>query len=254
MRVTILGSGSSNGTPIIGCTCMVCTSNHPKNKRLRASLLLEINGINILIDSSPDLRQQALANRITKIDAVLYTHAHADHVHGIDELRVLSKESIPIYSDAKTIEELQQRFPYVFLPKPTTTDWYRPSLLPNILTDTLPQRFDVLGSPFTAFEQGHGYTTTLGYRIGDIVYSTDAKTLPEESFDALQGVRIWIVDCLRRGESPGHSTLENTLQWIARVKPQLAVLTHLSHDFDHETLAKELPPGVIPAYDGMVLE
>ena len=256
MRVTILGCGSSGGVPVIGCDCSVCTSDNPKNKRMRVSVLVEAGGINLLIDSSPDLRQQALCNSIRRIDAVLYTHDHADHTHGIDDLRsfnYLSDESLPVYGSAETLALLQQRFAYAFLPKPESV-WYRPSLIPHILPDEAVHHFNIGDIAITSFEQMHGKFKTLGYRIGNFSYSTDVDVLPETAFEALERTEVWLVDCLRYGKSYSHSNLENTLGWIDRVKPKLAVLTHMAHEFDYDTLAAELPPGVVPGYDGMVIE
>lgn len=256
MRVIVLGCGSSAGVPFIGCDCPVCTSTDPKNNRTRVSVYVETDeGVNILIDSSPDLRQQALRNGLRKIDAVLYTHDHADHAHGIDDLRsfnVLANAGIPVYGNAKTLGILSQRFPYAFMPKPDI--WYRPCLMPNTLPDVPIHHFDVLGVPVTCFEQVHGRLKTFGYRIGDFAYSTDVNELPDSAFEALAGTKLWVVDCLRRAQSLSHSNLERTLQWVARIRPTMAVLTHMDHDFDYQSLFSELPAGVVPGYDGMVIK
>jgi phosphoribosyl 1,2-cyclic phosphate phosphodiesterase len=255
MKITVLGSGSSSGVPFIGCDCKVCRSDNPKNKRTRVSCLIEINGINLLIDTSPDLRQQALKSDLRKVHAVLYTHDHADHSHGIDDLRsfnYLSGNSLPVYSNAATLSSLKERFPYAFQNKPENV-WVRPSLIPNVIPDQPIHKMDVLGVQITAFEQTHGKSKTLGYRIGDFAYSTDTDNLPESAFEALTGVKLWIVDCIRYNKSYGHASLEQSLGWIKRVKPEQAVLTHMSHDFDYDTLKAELPEGVAPGYDGMVM-
>jgi phosphoribosyl 1,2-cyclic phosphate phosphodiesterase len=256
MKVTMLGCGASAGVPMIGCDCEVCTSNDPKNKRSRVSLLLEINDINILIDTSPDLRMQAIANNIRRVDAVLYTHDHADHTHGVDDLRAfnyLSNKTIPVYGDQETIGILQEKFKYVFLPRPQNI-WYRPSIEPHVLPDAPVLQFTLMGLDFVAFKQQHGKIATLGYRIGNFAYSTDVNHLPEAAFDALQGVEVWVVDCLRYTESPTHSNLERTLEWIGRMRPKLSVLTHMGHEFEYHKLASELPAGVVPGYDNMVIE
>jgi len=257
MRVTVLGCGSSTGVPAVGCHCSICISDNPKNKRTRVSLFIEINGINILIDSSPDLRQQALRHDIQRIDAILYTHDHADHTHGIDDLRAfnyLSGKPLPIYGDNLTLSLLQQRFAYAFLPLPEQHIWYRPSLQPHSLADVAVHTFTVSGISITSFEQMHGKVKTLGYRIGKFSYSTDVDVLPAAAFEALAGTEVWVVDCLRYKKSYSHSNIENTLEWIGRVKPKLAVLTHMSHEFDYDTLSGQLPEGVVPGYDGMVIE
>jgi len=256
MRVTLLGAGGSAGVPEVGCLCAVCLSDDPKNKRTRASLLIEINGINILIDTSPDLRQQALRQGIRRVDAVLYTHDHADHTGGVDDMRAFNVQSnapIPVYGNAGTLALLGQRFAYAFLPRPDLA-WYRPCLVPHILPDEAVFQFDVLGVTITAFEQLHGRMKTFGYRVGNFAYSTDVDVLPETAFAALNGVDAWIVDCLRYTESYTHSNLKHTLGWIEQVKPRMAILTHMAHDFDYTRLSSELPAGVVPGYDGIVLE
>jgi|CXWL01.1.fsa_nt_gi phosphoribosyl 1,2-cyclic phosphate phosphodiesterase len=257
MKITILGCGHSLGVPVIGCGCAVCTSKNQKNKRLRVSVLIEINGTNIIIDTSPDFRQQILQTNINKIDAVLYTHDHADHIHGIDDLRqfnALQKDAIPVYSNAEILESIQKRFSYSFLPKPTANVLFRPSLVPNILPDVPNHEFMIGNINIIAFEQQHGKTSTLGYRIGDFAYSTDVNGLPESAFEALSGVKCWVVDCLRYTPSHSHSHLEQTLGWIERVKPEQAIFTHMAHEFDYDILSSELPTGVFAGYDGMVLE
>lgn len=256
MKITILGCGNSSGIPVIGCNCLVCNSNNPKNRRSRVSVYVETENKKLLIDSSPDLREQALKNHICQVDAVLYTHDHADHTHGIDDLRsfnYLSGNALPIYGDAATISSLQQRFPYAFLPKPEPA-WYRPALVANILPDRPVHKFFIDDISIVYFEQRHNKVKTRGYRIGKFAYSTDTNELPDTAFDVLDGVEVWVVDCLRYTKSHSHSNLENTLDWIKRVKPRLAVLTHMAHEFDYDTLAAELPSGVVPGYDGMVIE
>ncbi len=256
MRVTMLGSGHSGGVPLIGCDCAVCTSGDPKNIRKRVSVLVEAGGLNILIDTSPDLHRQAIDNGIKRVDAVLYTHDHADHTHGIDELRsfnYLSGKEIPVFADKKTLEVLQQRFTYVFKGKPEYV-WFRPSLTPQAIPEGEVVEFDVSGVVVKAFKQGHGKLESLGFRIGDFAYSTDVDLIPEKSFEALAGVKLWFVDCLRYTKSHTHSNLEQTLQWIERVKPERAVLTHMAHEFDYHTLKAELPAGVEPGYDGLAMD
>ncbi len=231
-------------------------SADPRNKRSRVSVFVETGGVNLLIDTSPDMRTQALANNIRRVDAVLYTHDHADHAHGIDDMRsfnYLKNESIPVYGDAKTLGMLQEKFGYVFGPKPASI-WYRASLIPNVLPDEPICHFSVENVPVTAFKQSHGRSDTLGYRIGGFAYSTDTHQLPDSAFEALEGVDVWVVDCLRYTESMTHSTVERTLGWIKKLRPRLAVLTHMGHELDYATLAAELPAGVVPGYDNMIIE
>ena len=242
MRITILGCGNSTGVPCVGCDCSVCTSDNPKNKRTRVSVLVEAGSKTFLLDSSPDLRQQSLAHKIRHVDAVLYTHDHADHANGIDDLRsfnYMSGRELPAYGTAHTLNTLKQRFPYAFLPKPEGF-WSRPCLVPHIIPDDSTHSFDYDGISITSFEQLHARVKTLGYRIGNFAYSTDVKIIPESSFDALKGTEVWLVDCLRYKEAFSHSHLEQTLQWIKRVKPRLAILTHMDHDFDYDRLSSEL--------------
>lgn len=256
MKITVLGCGSSSGVPLIGCNCPVCSSTNPKNKRSRVSVFLEAEGKKILFDTSPDLRQQALANGISHIDAVLYTHDHADHIMGIDDIRsfnYLQNASMPVYGDVKTLDSLKERFAYVFLPRPENA-WLRPSLTPHIIPDGNVVDFEVEGLKATAFRQGHGKGYTLGYRVGDFAYSTDADGLESFAIDVLQGSKVWVVDCLRYARSYSHSYLERTLEWVAAVKPRLAILTHMGHEFEYETLLAELPEGVVPGYDGLAVD
>ena len=255
MKVTILGSGSSGGVPLIGCDCHVCTSEEPKNKRTRVSVLVEYKETKILIDTSPDLRQQALANHIKSVDAVLYTHAHADHTHGIDELRSFNfhrNAQIPIYGDKPTLEEVTKRFDYVFGPPMPEYGWFRASLVPHEITAYQP--FSIDDIEVVPFAQDHGRSNSMGFRIGDFAYSTDAKHIPEASFEVLNGVKYWIVDCLSRHAKPTHAHLDLALEWIARVKPEKAILTHMGHDFEYHTLKVELPSHIEPAYDNLSFE
>ena len=255
LEVTILGCGSSSGVPLIGCDCATCSSPNPKNKRSRVSVLLKAQGKQLLIDSSPDLRQQALANNIRHLDAVLYTHDHADHVQGLDDLRsfnYLRGDSLPIHADAPTLKSLTERFGYAFLPKPENI-WFRPSLIPHTIPEGEVVQFSAEGVAFTAFHQRHGRGYTLGFRHGDFAYSTDTDGLDGFAFEALAGVRLWVVDCLRYTASHSHSRLEQTLEWISKVKPELAILTHMGHELEYEQLLAELPDGVVPGYDGMMV-
>lgn len=253
MRVVMLGCGGSAGVPFIGCPCSVCTSDNPRNKRTRVSLYIEVDGRHLLIDTSPDLRSQALREDITKVEAVLYTHDHADHVHGIDELRsfnYLLGKPIPIYGSTETLEVLKRRFSYAFQEKPQN-QWYRPTLLPVAFGEGKVVEFDVLGVKVTAFEQSHGQGVSYGYRIGNFAYSTDTDFLSDSAFEALAGVDTWIVDCLRYQPAPTHAHLETTLRWIERLKPRQAILTHMTHEFDYDILSGELPSGVLVGYDGL---
>ena len=210
----------------------------------------------MLVDSSPDLREQFLAAGVTRLDAVLYTHIHADHLHGIDDLRAINRAMdapLDAYGDAATLAEIRVRFPYVFsaLARAATVR-YKPSLVPHEVAPG--DAFRVAGMEITAFEQDHGVMKTLGYRFGRLAYSTDVTELPEASFAALDGVETWIIGTLVDTPHPTHAHVDKALAWIGRVKPRRAVLTHLSSLLDHEELGARLPDGVEVAYDGMVIE
>jgi len=255
MKVTILGCGASSGVPIMGCECDVCRSSNPKNNRTRVSILVESQNTRILVDTPPDLRTQALRHNLKTVDAIIYTHAHADHIAGIDDTRSFNyynNAPLDIYSDARTLEELRVRFPYVFLPpKPLKTMWYRPCLSPIAIEP--PHTFKIDGIEIIPFWQIHGQDRTLGLRFGNIAYTTDTNVLSQESLQMLKGIDVWIVDCLRYAPAPTHAHLEMALGWINQVKPKQAYLTHMSHEFDYDTLLKELPENVSPAYDGLVI-
>lgn len=256
VKVTMLGCGSSFGVPQIGCDCAVCRSGHPRNKRTRVSVLVEAQGKHLLVDTSPDLRMQVLANHINRIDAVLYTHDHADHLHGIDDLRlfnIMTNATIPVYGEEKALSRMKSRFPYVFQPKPEPI-WYRPSLEPIVIPTDPPQPFDVLGVTVEPIWQEHVDIGSLCFRIGNFAYSTDVSGFTEESLARLEKLDVWIVDCQRYKPSYAHANLETTLAWIDRLKPKRAIFTHMSHDFDYEQLCRELPAGVEPGYDGLVAE
>ncbi|MBL8835995.1 MAG: MBL fold metallo-hydrolase [Alphaproteobacteria bacterium] len=258
MKVTVLGCGGSGGVPLIGCRCAVCCSADPRNTRSRVSILVESSaGTRILVDASPDLRQQFLANGITTVDAVILTHAHADHLHGIDDLRSVNfhrNAPLDVWGDRETIAQATRRFDYAFeAPRTNKGSWYAPSLVPRVIEGAAVQVRDIA---VTTFNQIHGGSRppTLGLRFGRFAYSTDVLELPEAAFAALEGIDVWIVDCLQEAPSPAHSHLAQTLGWIARVKPRRAILTHMNHHLDYAALAAKLPRGVEPGRDGLVID
>jgi phosphoribosyl 1,2-cyclic phosphate phosphodiesterase len=254
MRVTMLGCGPSWGVPRIGNDWGVCDPKNPKNRRTRCSLLVEDRDHTILIDTPPDLRQQLLIHDIRRIDAVLFTHAHADHSHGIDDLRSINRmvgKPLPIFTDPTTMDELQARFRYIFTPVDTQAPtFYKPAVEPHTVTGP----FNAAGMAVVPFEQDHGFSKTTGFRFGRFAYSTDVRTLDDAAFAALEGIETWVVDCIRHAPHPTHSHLAQTLSWIERVKPRRSILTHMDETLDYETLRRELPDGVEPGFDGLVVE
>lgn len=255
MKVTVLGCGPSGGVPLIGNDWGECDPANPKNRRRRASILVEDKGARILVDASPDMRMQLLDAGVDRLDAILFTHAHADHCHGIDEVRALNRamgQSLPIYASPRTMAELKQRFSYIFRPSDPAAGavFYKPSLMPTLIDGP----FEVAGVGVAPFDQDHGFTTSLGFRFGPFAYSTDLVSLDEAGFAALEGIETWVVDCYRRTPHPTHTHLAQTLEWIARVRPKRAILTHMDVQLDYETLRGELPGGVEPGYDGMTIE
>lgn len=256
MKVTILGCGGSGGVPLIGCRCAVCASPDPRNKRTRVSVLVESATTRVLVDASPDLRQQFLAYDISTVDAVILTHAHADHLHGIDDLRSVNfhrRAPLDVWGDRETLDQATRRFGYAFnAPRTREGSWYAPALVAREIAG--PLRIGDLDIQTFAQIHGGDRAPTLGLRFGRFAYSTDAQELPEAAFAALAGVEVWIVDCLQEQPSPAHSHLEQTLAWIARVRPKRAVLTHMNHQIEYAALAARLPAGVEPGYDGLVLE
>lgn len=253
MKATILGCGASWGVPAIGPDWGRCDPNEPRNTRKRCSLLVESRGKALLIDTSPDLRQQLLEADTGRLDAVILTHAHADHLHGIDDIRIVNRligGPLPLYATADTLAEVDRRFGYALKPPVPGRPLYRPALIAQPITGP----FAAAGMPVETFVQDHGHMTTLGVRIGPLAYSTDVVELDDKAFETLAGTQLWIVDCMRREPHPTHSHLAKTLGWIERVRPRHAVLTHMDQSLDYRTLAAELPAGVEPGYDGLVIE
>ena len=253
MKVTVLGCGASWGVPALGPDWGRCDPTDPRNRRRRCSLLIESRGEVLLIDTAPDLREQLLDAGVSRIDAVLLTHAHADHLHGVDDLRMvnrLSGQPIPLYTSAETLAEVGRRFAYTLLPPVPGRPLYRPALTGHAIDG----EFVAAGLPVAAFVQDHGHGVTLGFRIGPVGYSTDVTRLDDAAFAALSGVELWIVDCMRRAPHPTHSHLAKTLNWIERVRPRRALLTHMDQSLDYREVMAELPAGVEPAYDGLTIE
>lgn len=261
LKLTILGCGTSGGVPRIGNHWGACDPANPKNRRRRCSLLVERAGpdgtTTALVDTSPDLREQLLDAGIGWLDGVLYTHDHADHAHGIDDLRMVSfngRRRVDVYYDQATGRLLRSRFAYCFDTPPGSE--YPAILKGHEIRAGETVEISGPGGVIEAlpFRQIHGSGETLGFRFGGIAYSPDVSDLPADSLKLLEGLDVWILDALRYTPHPSHLSVEQALAFIARVKPKRAVLTHMHVDLDYETLRRELPDGVEPAYDGMVLE
>jgi phosphoribosyl 1,2-cyclic phosphate phosphodiesterase len=258
LRFTILGCGSSGGVPRLGGDWGDCDPDNPKNRRRRCSMLVErLAGdavTRVLIDTSPDMRAQLLDAGVGTLDGVVYTHSHADHVHGIDDLRQVvfnMRHRLPVWADAPTQDALLSRFAYAFV-QPEGSPY--PSILDLRSIDGA---FEVPGPAgpiaFTPFRVDHGSMEALGFRIGNLAYLPDVVAIPDESWPHLQGLDCWVLDALRRKPHPTHAHLALALDWIARTKPAQAVITNMHLDMDYATLVDELPKGIAPAYDGMVL-
>ena len=260
-RATILGCGASPGVPRIGNDWGACDPNEPKNRRTRCSLLLErFNGkrpTRVLIDSGPDMRAQLLDARVDWIDAVVYTHAHADHVHGIDDLRAFwqtSKRRVPVYGDGPTIDHLERAFGYCF--ESAAGGLYPPILKQHRIEDGAPLTVSGAAGDLTLlpFRQIHGDISSLGIRVGGLAYSCDVSDIPPETQPLLRDLDVWIVDALRHRPHPSHFSVAQAIAWVDRLRPHRAILTHLHGDLDYATLKRDLPPPMEPAYDGMTID
>lgn len=264
--VTVLGCGSSGGVPRLGGPggkgdWGACDPANPKNRRWRCSILVQRQSdsgtTSVLVDTSPDLREQLLAVGVSRLDGVVITHDHADQLHGIDDLRLVfhaMRRRVDVYSDRTTLERIVGRFRYCFAtPKGSV---YPPILNPHVIAEPFAE-FSISGPggavPMRAFSQEHGEIRSLGLRFGPIAYSSDVNGLSDEAFAALEGVKCWILDALRYTPHPTHANVDTALAWIGRVKPRRAVLTNLHLDLDYETLKRTLPDNVEPAYDGLVI-
>ncbi|TAN55074.1 MAG: MBL fold metallo-hydrolase [Magnetospirillum sp.] len=254
MKVTILGCGGASGVPGISMGWGACDPTNPRNRRRRSSILVEDGDSRILVDTTPDLRDQLLDAGVTRLDGVVYTHDHADHLHGIDDLREINRVTrqwLPVWGSRTVLDTARERFAYAFEPVDQMGDFiYRPLLDTKEITGP----FSIGGIEVVPFDQDHGYSRTLGLRFGSVAYSTDVVEIPEESFAALAGVELWIIGCLVDYPHATHAHVDKALAWIDRVKPRRAVLTHMGMRLDYDALRASLPSGVVPAYDGLVLE
>jgi len=248
VKVTFLGTGTSHGVPMIGCDCAVCRSDDPKNKRTRASALVEVDGINLLIDTPPDLRSQALRENIRRIDAILFTHAHADHVFGLDDVRRfndLSGSVMPCYGSEQTLRTIRRTFEYVFVP--TQVGGGKPAL--DLIPVNAP--FAANGVAVTPVQVLHGKLNVLGYRIGDFAYITDVSGIPDASMELLGGLDVLVLGVLRPQPHETNFSVDEGLRVVEALRPKSAYFTHIAHKLDHETTNAALPPHVRLAYDGL---
>ena len=251
MRLTFLGTGTSTGVPILTCTCAVCSSSDPHDKRTRPSVLLEYEGRAVMIDATPDFRSQALRERLTRLDAVVFTHAHADHILGLDDTRVFyfrQKIPIPIFGDERCLARIRATFGYIF------NGEHPHGGVGRVDAHCVDGPFDLWGLRLTPIPVLHGELPILGYRFRDSAYITDVSAIPEASFSLLENLEILILDALRPRPHPTHLSLEQALAMVERIKPRRAFFTHIAHELGHAATNARLPSHVRLAHDGLQLE
>jgi phosphoribosyl 1,2-cyclic phosphate phosphodiesterase len=251
IKITVLGSGTSSGVPTIGCTCEVCSSGDPRDKRLRPSILLQYDARNVVVDTTPDFRQQVLRAGLSRLDAILYTHAHADHILGLDDVRPFNfrqRESIPVYGTEDTLAALQRVFCYAF-------DEKIESMVPKLDLRRMDEKpFDLFGVEFAPIRVIHGKGTVYGFKFGTAAYLTDHSEIPAESKAQLRGLDVLFLDALRHRPHPTHTTLEGAVELVEELQPRRAFFTHMCHDLQHERTEAMLPPHVRLAYDGLEID
>ena len=251
MRLTFLGTGTSTGVPTLGCHCEVCRSPDPHDQRTRPSLLLEYDGRVVVIDTSPDFRQQALRQNMQRLDAVVFTHDHADHILGLDDVRVFyfrQKVPIPIYADARTMASIRRVYKYIF------DQNYPYGGIAKLDPHLIEGPFDLWGANLIPLQVFHGSLPVLGFRFGRSAYVTDFSSIPDSTVPLLEGLDVLILDALRYKPHPSHSTVEQSLAWVERLKPERAFFTHIAHELGHQATNALLPTQVRLAYDGLSLE
>ena len=256
MRLTLLGTGTSFGVPQIGCRCPTCTSTDPHDRRTRTSALIDTRGTRLLIDTPPELRLQLVAAGVAHVDAVLFTHGHADHVHGIDDLRALSVRlgaMLPAYGSRDTMAELATKFPYIFDPSivvPLGTS--KPELAPHVLESGT--TVSIAGVPVLPLALPHGAHEVFGYRVGPVAYLTDVKAVPDRAVEALEGLEVLVLNALLPRPHPLHLSIPEAVETAQRIGARRTYFTHLTHEFTHQALTAMLPAGIAPAYDGLVID
>lgn len=264
MKVTVLGSGTSQGIPIIGCKCPACSSLNPKDKRLRVSVFIETDitlnnlrvlnkPVRILIDTSPDFRQQMLLNNITDIDAILYTHYHIDHIMGLDDIRQinqLQKKYVEIYANLETAQKIKQTFSYIF-----DENTFKGGGIPLVNLHEIDLKpFDVMGQKVIPIEYMHGPTMVYGFRIGDIAYMTDCNFIPEQEYEKLKGLKVLILDALRYRPHQTHYSIDEAVAAAQKINAKQTYFTHMTHDIVHDETNAKLPSRIELAYDGLTFE
>lgn len=249
MEIVFLGTGSSTGTPVIGCNCPTCTSSDPRNKRTRCSIAVHTDsGGTLLVDTGPDLRLQALRENILRVDGVLYTHTHADHLNGIDDLRnfcFLQKQPIPIFGNDIAIQDIRQRFSYAF--SAPGQHWDKPVLTAHVIEDA----FELAGVKITPIPVMHGKLPILGYRINNMAYITDVSDISELSMSLLEGLDVLLLDCLHYRPHPTHIHFEKSIEYALNIKPKETFFIHMTHQMEFSEASSKLPSNIMLAYDGL---
>ena len=251
MDITFLGTGTSHGVPIVGCKCKTCLSDDPKNNRLRSSIYIKTKQKNILIDTTPDLRFQLLRNNITDINLVLFTHSHADHIMGFDDLRAINrinKKDIPCYGNKNTIEDIKKKFEYIF------KDHKHKFAVPGVNLIEISKRISFDELEIIPIPIKHNNDTILGYRINNLAYITDCSFIPESSYELLEGIEVLILDALRYKKHPKHFNIEQAIEFIQKIGVKQAYLTHISHEIEHNEAVNKLPDGISLAYDNLKIK